>query len=85
MSDSPAVDHTKSYPWPTRPPRAKNAFKDLAADLQANLAAKPARDAAARAAAGPPQAFVRPVQSAAIAAAPTFSQTPIAPKEVKGG
>jgi len=43
------VDHSQSLPWPKIPSGKRTSVKDLIPILKANIAAKPARDAAARA------------------------------------
>jgi hypothetical protein len=78
-----SIDNTKSYPWPTIPRKTPISVNDILDDLRANIAAKPARDAKARAAAGPAKPFVRPTAQPAAPAAPAFSQTPITAKEIK--
>jgi hypothetical protein len=74
MSDAIPLDHTKPYPWPTRPSGKRRSVNDILPDLHANMAAKPARDKAARekAALLPPKVAQPIVQAAA--ATQVFSQ-----------
>jgi len=76
------IDHTKSYPWPRTPRKTPINVRDILDDLKANLAAKPARDAAFRAARDGATATMPAAPRPAVVPAGTFAE---APKEKKPG
>jgi hypothetical protein len=82
MAEKAKIDHTKSYPWPTTPRKDRVKYSDIRQDIMDNLAAKPARDAAARAEAARNPAPINPKAVIAQAAAEAFSKTAPAAKEI---
>jgi hypothetical protein len=82
MAEKQKIDHTKSYPWPTTPRKSRVKYSDIRQDIIDNLAAKPARDAIARAEADRNPTPLAPKAAIAQAAAAAFSKTAPAAKEV---
>jgi hypothetical protein len=79
------LDHSKPYPWPKIPTRKTVNVMDILDDLKASIAAKPARDAAARRAAGARTPFSRTTAPIEGDTAAATEQKPAAKVEAKKG